>query len=62
MRLKGGGGYRLDYGLGNWDRLPAYNDQNRPQVLPLYRVLDADQTRGIPDLAPVIEPLKQLDR
>lgn len=62
MRLKGVRGYQLDYSKGTWTQLPAYNDMNRPLVLHLYRVLDADQIRGVPDLAPVIEPLKQLDR
>lgn len=56
------GGYDYAVSGGKWTRLPAYNASNRPQVLHLYRVLDADQIRGIPDLAPVIEPLKQLDR
>jgi lambda family phage portal protein len=45
-----------------WTRLPAFDDSNHRRVLHLYRALDDDQLRGIPDLAAVIEPLKQLDR
>lgn len=46
-----------------WTPVPVFNTvTNRRVTLHLYRALGADQTRGIPDLAPVIEPLKQLDR
>lgn len=46
-----------------WTPLPVFDaDTNRRRTLHLYRALADDQTRGIPDLAPVIEPLKQLDR
>lgn len=34
----------------------------RPLVLHLYRTLREGQTRGVPELAPVLEVLKQLDR
>lgn len=51
-----------DYAV-SWQRLPAFNAATqRRQVLHLYRALDDDQLRGVPDLAAVIEPLKQLDR
>jgi len=47
----------------NWTRIPAFGANGNHRVtLHLYRALADDQTRGIPDLAPVIEPLKQLDR
>ena len=46
-----------------WQRLDAFNAATgHRQVLHLYRALDDDQLRGVPDLAAVIEPLKQLDR
>jgi lambda family phage portal protein len=47
----------------SWTRVPAFNAATGRRVtLHLYRALDDDQTRGIPDLAPVMEVLKQLDR
>jgi lambda family phage portal protein len=47
----------------DWQRLDASNpDTGFPNVIHLYKVLRADQTRGIPMLAPVIEPLKMLNR
>ena len=40
---------------GTWVRLPAFDSAtNRRRTLHLFRCLDADQTRGIPDLAAVI--------
>ncbi len=46
-----------------WAAIPVFNSvTNRRVTLHLYRQLHADQTRGIPDLAAVMEPLKQLDR
>lgn len=46
-----------------WRRLPAFGDRSGLRnVLHLFRMLRPDQSRGIPYLAPVIEPLKQLAR
>ncbi len=46
-----------------WTTVPAFgNRSGRRNVLHLYRKLRPGQSRGVPDLAPVIEPLKQLDR
>jgi len=46
-----------------WDRLEAVNAATGFfNVVHLFRVLRTDQTRGIPMLAPVIEPLKMLGR
>lgn len=44
-----------------WDRVPARGARSgRPNVLHLYRRLRIGQPRGVPELAPVIEKLKQL--
>lgn len=46
-----------------WDILPAFGSRTGLRnVLHNYRMLRPGQTRGVPYLAPVIEPLKQLDR
>ena len=46
-----------------WLRVAAFGSKTgRRNVLHLYRKLRPGQTRGVPDLAPVIELLKQLDR
>ena len=46
-----------------WDRVPAYGPSSgRKNVIHLYTQLRIGQTRGVPYLAPVIEPLKQLER
>ena len=45
-----------------WDRLEAYGRTGRKNVIHLYRKMRPGQRRGVPDLAPVIESLKQLDR
>jgi lambda family phage portal protein len=46
-----------------WARMPAFGAKTgRRNVLHLYRKLRIGQSRGIPDLAAVIEPLKQLER
>jgi lambda family phage portal protein len=39
--------------------IPVYNRAGRRQILHIYRKLRPGQTRGVPDLAPVIELLKQ---
>ena len=44
-------------------RVPAYGEQTgRPMVLHVFGQLRPNQRRGVPLLAPVIEPLKQLGR
>lgn len=46
---------------GEWDEIPAYGaNSGRRNVLHLFERRRPDQTRGVPYLAPVIEPLKQL--
>ncbi len=46
-----------------WDEIPAYNTKtNLRNMLHLYKVMRPGQSRGVPYLAPVIEPLKQLER
>lgn len=48
-------------GAGEWDKVPAFGaETGRRNVLHLFRKLRIGQTRGVPDLAPVIEALKQL--
>lgn len=53
-----------DYGLPlTWTALPARGPRSgERQVLHVFRPLRPDQSRGMPMLAPVIEPLKQLER
>lgn len=46
-----------------WSSVPAFGERTGSRVcLHLYRQLRTGQTRGIPDLAPVLTVLKQLDR
>jgi lambda family phage portal protein len=45
-----------------WSRLPAFGSSGERLVLHHYDRLRPGQTRGVPYLAPVIEPLKQLGR
>jgi len=45
-----------------WTELPAFSASGSRITHHLYRKLRVGQTRGVPDLATVIEPLKQLDR
>ncbi len=46
-----------------WDRVPAHGGRTqRRNALHLYTQLRPSQTRGVPYLAAVIEPLKQLER
>lgn len=48
-------------GAGEWDKVDAFGSQTgRRNILHLYRKVRIGQTRGVPDLAPVIEALKQL--
>lgn len=55
-----GGIARTDRYAGRW--VPAATPRGAPAMLHHYRVLRPGQTRGVPHLAPVIEPLKQLGR
>lgn len=43
-----------------WRELRAFDDQGRPLCLHLYRKRRPGQTRGVPDLAPVVEMLKSI--
>lgn len=46
-----------------WDIIPAFGaESGLRNVLHIYRQERPGQTRGIPDFAPIIEPLKQLGR
>lgn len=46
-----------------WDRFPAFGTASgRRNVLHVFARLRPGQNRGVPDLAPVIEALKQIDR
>tara|TARA_Y100000310_G_scaffold342185_1_gene444180 strand:+ start:2065 stop:3672 length:1608 start_codon:yes stop_codon:yes gene_type:complete len=46
-----------------WDKIPAFGSKTgRRNVIHLYTMERPGQSRGIPYLAPVIEPLKQLER
>jgi len=46
-----------------WTKVPAFGGASgQPNVIHLYNIQRPGQTRGVPFLAPVIEPLKMLDR
>lgn len=45
-----------------WDSVPARGASGRRNVLHLFRPTRPGQRRGVPMLAPIIEPLKQLGR
>jgi len=45
-----------------WDERDAFGSTGRRNVLHIYKKLRPGQTRGVPDLAPVIEALKQIGR
>lgn len=45
-----------------WRRIPAFSPSGRRNMLLVYDKRRPGQVRGVPDLAPVIEPLKQLGR
>lgn len=49
-------------GKTTWRRVTFRGSSGRRNVLHLMRVLRPGQTRGVPCLAPIIEPLKQLTR
>jgi len=51
------------YAAGNeWTRVAARSPNGRRNVLHLFKPIRPGQVRGIPWIAPVLEPLKQLDR
>ncbi len=59
------GNYRMADGggkLGEWTRVQAYSASGRRNVLHVFDKQRPGQSRGVPDLAAVIEPLKQLGR
>jgi lambda family phage portal protein len=45
-----------------WSTIPAYSKSGRRNILHLYEKIRPGQRRGVPMLAPVIEPLKQITR
>ncbi len=45
-----------------WQRIAIYGNSGRRNVIHLMRKLRPGQTRGVPELAPIIEQLKQLSR
>lgn len=53
-----------DYHAGGnkWTAVEAYGPNGRRNVLHLFKPLRPGQVRGIPWIAPILEPLKQLDR
>jgi len=46
----------------SWTVVPALSKTGRRNVIHLFKTLRPGQSRGVPYLAPVIEPLKQIDR
>lgn len=53
------------FGLSNrtWTKVPAYGaNTNLRNIIHLYKIIRAGQTRGVPYLAPVIETIKQIDK
>jgi len=50
-------GYRQSQ---TWDRIPFFSKNGRRNAIHLFRQQRIAQTRGVPDLATVIEPLRQL--
>jgi len=56
-------GNMLHFKNRTWKKIPAFGAKTGLRnVLHIYRVERPGQTRGVPDLAPVIEPLKQISR
>ncbi|MCF6267689.1 MAG: phage portal protein [Desulfuromusa sp.] len=51
------------YQAKEWDKIPAFGEKRgQRNVIHLYTMLRIDQSRGVPLLAPVIEPLKQISK
>jgi lambda family phage portal protein len=46
----------------NWKALPAFDKNGRRRVFHLFKQIRPEQVRGVPEFAPIIEPLKQLGR
>lgn len=55
-------GSNLSQAKRTWIPIEAYGKSGRRNVLHLFKPLRPGQSRGVPYLAPVMEPLKQLDR
>ena len=56
-------GNQFSTGGQKWRRIPAFGKQTGLRnIIHLYNPTRPGQSRGVPDLAPVIEPLKQLGR
>ncbi len=52
-----------DFTAPEWTRIPAWGEKTgRPNVLHIFEAERAEQRRGVPMLAPVIEELQQLKR
>src|SRR5690606_15023465 len=49
-------------GAREWTRVPAFDADGQPLVKHLFFRRRPGQTRGVPDLATVIEPFKQMER
>lgn len=50
-------------GVAEWDRVPMRGDSTgRRNILHMFKVLRPGQVRGVPMIAPILEPLKQLGR
>jgi lambda family phage portal protein len=52
----------LAVGANSWKRVEARGQTGRRAVLHLMKRLRPDQVRGVPWIAPILEPLKQLQR
>lgn len=56
-------GARLFATQRTWKKIPAYGgNTGLRNIIHLFKVVRAGQTRGVPYLAPVIETIKQIDR
>ena len=56
-------GSTLSPKTSEWDRVPAFNTKTGLRnIVHLFDTIRIGQTRGVPYLAPIIEPLKQLGR
>ena len=55
-------GRLLPGGAQSWSEVPFYGNSGRCNLIQVARILRPGQTRGIPDLAPIIATIKQLDR
>ena len=63
MRSHPGNVLYSDSSAWQWDRYPARNEATGlPNVIHYFRTDRPGQTRGLPELAPLIEPLKDINR